>query len=60
MDYKETLKLVEDKIEFYIKELLFHDLYKSTKTEEYLRTYCATREYLKEKIKEESEVKNEG
>lgn len=60
MNYAEAIEITEHKIEFYLKDILNDDPYKSAKAEGYLTALCLGREYLKDKIKKESENKNEG
>lgn len=52
MNYKETLELVELKIECLLKDVVEDRPYKSPKTEERLTSLCLGREYLIAKLKE--------
>lgn len=54
MDYKEMLIQTEEKIEMYLNDILTNNFHRSVKAEEYLMALCKARDYLKDKVKEES------
>lgn len=53
MNYKETLDILDVKLEEAINDLVLDNPYKSTRAEERIIAYCSARKYLQEKIRQE-------
>lgn len=54
MEYTKTLKDIETKIEILLEDMITNNVYQSPRTEERLIAYCLGRNYIKDKIKEQS------
>lgn len=54
MDYKQQLETVDYLIEGLLEDVVENKTFKSPRAEERLTALCLSREYLKDKIKEEA------
>ena len=59
MDYSQQLTAIEFLIESLILDIVENRAFKSPRTEERLTALCLSREYLKDRIKEEARLESQ-